>query len=121
MSFDLAIMNTNAPISSEEASQIYVGLCEGNYDLLPQSDRVQAFYEELIAAYPDIDSCSDDEIDKCPWSAGIDISDGAVVMSMVWSRAEEVASFVMGWAEKHNLACYDPQADKVYLPPTMIG
>ena len=119
MSFDLAVMNIEQHISSEEAAKIYGELCEGNYDVLTPSEKIDAFYQELIGQYPDIDSYSDDEVDDYPWSVEIDISDGAVVLSMVWSRVEEVAPFVMHLAEKHGLACYDPQDDKVQLPPSL--
>ena len=116
MSFDLAVMNIETPIGSEAAAEIYGELCEGNYDVLKPSEKIDAFYRELIDKYPDIDSYSDDEVDDCPWSVEIDVSDGAVVMCMVWSRVEEVAPFVMGLAERHGLACYDPQDNKLYLP-----
>ncbi len=119
MSFDLAVMNVETPISSGQAAKIYDELCEGNYDILKPSEQIDAFYRELIEKYPDIDSYSDDEVDDCPWSVNIDVSDGAVLMCVVWSRAEEVAPFVMRLAEKHGLACYDPQDDKLHLPPSL--
>ena len=119
MSFDLAVMNIETPISSETAAEIYGELCEGNYDVLKPSEKIDAFYREVIDKYPDIDSYSDDEVDDCPWSVEIDVSDGAVVMCIVWSRVEEVAPFVMGLAKRHGLACYDPQDDKLYLPPSV--
>jgi hypothetical protein len=54
-------------------------------------------------------SVSDDVVDESPRSVEIDVSDGAVIMCMVWSRVEEVAPFVRDLAKKHNLVCYDPQ------------
>jgi hypothetical protein len=119
MSFDLAVMNIETPISSEEAAEIYGELCEGNYDILRPSEKIATFYKELIDKYPDIDSYSDNEVDDCPWSVEIDVSDGAVVMCIVWSRVEEVAPFAMRLAEKHGLACYDPQDDKLHLPHSL--
>ena len=119
MSFDLAVMNVETPISSQEAAEIYGKICEGNYDVLKPSEKIDAFYQELINKYPDIESYADDEVDDCPWSVEIDVSDGAVVMCMVWSRVEEVAPFVMRLAEKHGLACYDPQDDKLHLPRSL--
>ncbi|HEY3580705.1 MAG TPA: hypothetical protein VGK82_09180 [Pyrinomonadaceae bacterium] len=116
MSFDLAVMNLETPVSSEAAAEIYGELCEGNYDVLGPSEKIDAFYRELVEKYPDINSYSDDTVDNCPWSVEIDVSDGAVLMCLVWSRVEEVAPFVMGLAERHQLACYDPQDDKLYLP-----
>lgn len=119
MSFDLAVINVESRISPEAAAEIYAELCDGNYDVLQPSAKIDAFYQELIGKYPDIDSYSDDDVDDCPWSVEIDVSDGAVMMCMVWSRVEEVAPFVMSLAEKHGLACYDPQDDKLHLPPSL--
>jgi hypothetical protein len=118
MSFDLAVLNIEHPISSEEAAEIYGELCNGNYESLRPSEKIDAFYQALIEKYPDIDSYSGDEVDECSWSVEIDVSDGAVVMCMVWSRVEEVAIYVMRLAEKHDLACFNPQDDTLYLPPS---
>lgn len=119
MSFDLAILNIEKPIDSEVAAEIYGELCDGNYEVLQPSEKIGAFYQELVGKYPDIDSYSDDEVDECPWSVEVDVSDGAVIMSMVWSRVEEVALFVMKLAKKHDLACYDPQNSRLYLPSSL--
>ena len=118
MSFDLAVMNVPKSITSAEASVLYAELCEGNVDVLSPSADIDSFYQELISTYPDIDSYSDDDVDDCPWSVELDVSDGAVLMCMVWSRVEEVAPFVMNLAAKHHLACFDPQEDKISLPPS---
>lgn len=120
MSFDLAVLNIEKPIGPEVAAEIYGELCDGNYEVLQPSKKIDAFYRELVGKYPDIDSYSDDEVDECPWSVEIDVSDGAVIMCVVWSRAGEVASFVMRLAEKHDLACYDPQDGRLYLPPFLV-
>ena len=119
MSFDLAVMNVPKSITSAEAGDLYAELCEGKVDVLSPSANIDSFYQELISKYPDIDSYSDDEVDNCPWSVELNISDGAVLMCMVWSRVEEVAPFVMNLAAKHNLACFDPQEDKISLPPSL--
>lgn len=119
MSFDLAVLNTDGPLSAEEAAGIYNELCDGNYEILQPSEKIDAFYQELIQKYPDIDSYSDDEIDNCPWSVELDVSDGAVVMSIVWSRVEEVAPYVRSLAKKHDLACFDPQDQQLYLPSSL--
>ena len=119
MSFDLAVLNLERPLSSEEATSIYGELCDGNYEVLQPSEKIDAFYQELTEKYPDIDSYSDDEVDDCPWSVDIDVSDGAVVMCVVWSRVEEIAPYVMGLAKRHELACFDPQEEQLYLPPSL--
>ena len=67
----------------------------------------------IIYKYPEIDSYSDDEVDDCPWSVSLDVYGGAVLMSILWSRVEEVQSFVKELAAKHGLICFDPQNDEL--------
>ena len=119
MSFDLAVLSIEKSISTDKAVEIYRELCDGNYEILRPSDKIDAFYQELTQKFPDIDSYSDDEVDDCPWSVEIDVSDGAVIMSMVWSRVEELAPYVMELAERHHLACFDPQESRLYLPSSL--
>ena len=121
MSFDLAVMSLAKSIALDEAASIYAELCDGNYEILGPSEKIDAFYSELISRYPDIDSYSDDEVDECPWSVEIDVSDGAVLVCMVWSRVEEVAPHVIKLAAKHDLSCYDPQNEKLYPSPSRAG
>ena len=117
MSFDLAVINLPQATDLAEVANIYAELCDGNYEILSPSAKIDAFYAELKSKYPDIDDYSDDEVDKCPWSVAIDVSDGAVVMSLVWSRVEEVTPYVINLAARHDLSCYDPQNEKLYLSP----
>ena len=119
MSFDLGVFHVDSPISSSEAAEIYVQLCEGNVDVVNPSENIDSFVQELTSQYPQIDDYSDEDVDDCPWSTSFDISDGSVVMPMVWSRVEEVAPVVMRLAAKYDLACYDPQEDRVILPPSL--
>lgn len=119
MSFDLAVMHVPASTTTGEADALYIELCEGNIDVVEPSENIDGFYRELVNKYPDIDSYSDDQVDTCPWSVELDISDGAVVICIVWSRVEEVAPFVMNLAAKYDLACYDPQESKLWLPPSL--
>jgi len=120
MSFDLAVISLEKEIGSEEAANIYAELCDANYEILGPSTKIDAFYADLIGKYPDIDSYSDEEVDECPWSVEIDVSDGAVVMCIVWSRVDEVAPYVLKLAATHDLSCYDPQDDKLYLSPSLV-
>ncbi len=113
----LVVMNIESPLSLDAAGEIYGELCEGNYEVLKPSEKIDAFYQELIDKYPVIDPYSDREIDDSPRIMVINVSDGAVLMGILWEHTEEVAPFVTGLAEKHGLACYDVQHGKLYLPP----
>ena len=121
MSFDLAVMNLEEAIAADEADNIYGELCDGNYEILNPSAKIDAFYKELTGKYPDTDSYPPGESDNCPWNVEISISDGAVLMSSAWSRADEVARYVFELAAKHDLSCYDPQTADLYLSPSLSG
>ena len=80
------------------------------------SEAVGRFYEELTARYPEIDAVPEAEVDNCPWSCALDRTAAAIVMPMVWSRSEEVGSFVLGLARKKGLVVFDPQTGSVIYP-----
>ena len=107
-----------ALIHEDEAGAIYVRLCEADVpDTVKDHPAVAAFYQELCAAYPEIDDWPEDDLDKCPWSVAHDRSDGYVLMCMQWgSVADDAAQLVVELADKHRLLCYDPQGPSVYLP-----
>ncbi len=119
MSFDLAVWNDEVPLTHAQASEIYQRLCEEWPYLEGQSPHVEAFYQELIQRWPEIDTILDDrvdDIDLCPWSCALNHSGKAVVIACVWPKAAEVAQFVEKLARRHRLVLFDPQANRVILP-----
>jgi hypothetical protein len=57
----------------------------------------------------------DDTIDDGVWSDGPLIHNASgpfFYFGMIWSRAEEVASFAASVAKKHGLVCFDPQSGR---------
>lgn len=119
MSFDLGVWYTPKRLSNAAASELYAALCESRIDGVTPHPAVDAFYAELTARYPEIDTVPDeliDDHDHCPWSCALDRSPGHVIMPCVWSRAENVERFVTQLAHKHGLAVYDPQQGRVSYP-----
>jgi hypothetical protein len=119
MSFDLAVWHTPRRLSDSEADALYTDLCESRQDGVSPHSSVDAFYAELIAKHPEIDTIPDDRIDDdnyCPWSCALDRSPGHVIMACVWSQAENVQRLVHKLANKHALAVYDPQQGRVFYP-----
>lgn len=57
--------------------------------------------------------------ESSPWSAGLDVGDGYVLMPMQWGRASEVAPRIVELAGRHGLVCFDPQAGVVHVPPAL--
>jgi len=128
MSFDLAVWHTEQPLTYEQASDIYLRLCEEWPYLGGGNAAVQSFYEELIQHWPEIDSIPEEKVgdfDVSPWSCALDHSGMAVIMACVWPQASEVAEYVTALARKHGLLLFDPQARRVILPehltPTKRG
>ncbi len=119
MSFDLGVWNTKKRLTDEQAGALYIQLCESKFEGVTPHPAVDAFYEELISKFPEIDTIPEDRIDDhdyCPWSCALDRSPGHVIMPCVWPQAENVERTVSALAKKHGLAMYNPQESKVYYP-----
>jgi hypothetical protein len=118
MSFDLAVYHTAEPPKQERAAAIYLGLCEDWPYLEGNSSAVTAFYEELTNRWPEIDRVAKHCIvafDHCLWSFEFSHSGMAVVMTSVWSKAEEVALLVKPLAGKHGLLLFGPNPIALFL------
>jgi hypothetical protein len=107
MTFDGGIWHSEVSVSSGEASRIYAGMCRGETagrGVTP-NPAIDAFYEELIANWPEIES-----ICKLQRSASY------VIFSCNWSLAREVHVLFQHMATRHGLIFFDPQSEEVYLP-----
>lgn len=124
MSYDLAVWYPHRRLTHEQAGELYTGLCERKAENPPAHPAVEAFYQELTARHPEIDTVPEDRIDDheyCPWSCALDYSRGHVIMPCVWSRATHVDALVRQLASKHGLAVFDPQAGKIHYPDELSG
>lgn len=122
MSFDLAVWHSEHPLANDEAQQLYIKLCEDWPYLEGAHPDVEAFYQELIADWPEIDTIPEEKIgdlEFCPWSCALSHSGMAIVMSCVWPMAEEVARRVIALADKHQLVLFDPQTNSVVVPRSL--
>ena len=119
MSFDLGVWYPQKRIRNEEATELYVRLCDGDTSGVVSHPAIDAFYLELTAKHPEIDTIPEEKIgdhDYCPWSCKLDYSPSHVIMSCVWSKATYVHQLVQGLARKHGLALFDPQSEEVIYP-----
>jgi hypothetical protein len=124
MSFDLGVWYPQNRVRNEEAGKLYVRLCDGDTSGVVPHSAIEAFYTELIARHPEIETVPKEKIDDhdyCPWSCKLDHSPGHVIMSCVWSKATYVHQLVKSLARKHGLAIYDPQSDLVTYPDGSTG
>jgi hypothetical protein len=119
MSCDFGVWFPHKRLSSKEAGELYLRLCEDDINGVQPHPAVEAFYNELTAKHPEIDTIPEDRIDDhdyCPWSCALDRSGRHVIMACVWSKADYVTGFVHDLARKHGLAVYDPQSERITYP-----
>jgi hypothetical protein len=124
MSYDLGVWYPRTRLTDDGAGNLYVRLCEGDTSGITPHPAVEAFYADLTAKHPEIDTVPEDKIDDhdyCPWSCALDHSPGHVIMSCVWSKSEYVHQFVHELARKHGLAVYNPQSSTVTYPDGSTG
>jgi hypothetical protein len=101
-----------------------VGISDSDTSGVVSHPAIDAFYAELTAKHPEIDTIPEEKIDDrdyCPWSCKLDHSPGHVIMSCVWPKATYVHQLVQELASKHGLAVYDPQSDEVTYPDGSTG
>jgi hypothetical protein len=119
MSCDFGVWFPHKRLSNKESGELYVRLCESDISGIQPHPAVDAFYAELTAKHPEIDTIPEDRVDDhdyCPWSCALDRSDGHVIMACVWSKANYVTELVHELARKHGLAVYDPQSERITYP-----
>jgi hypothetical protein len=56
MSFDLGVWYPQKRIRNEEATELYVRLCDGDTSGVAAHPAIDAFYAELTARHPEIDT-----------------------------------------------------------------
>ena len=119
MSCDFAILSLDKRISDAEADTLYGSLCDGDLSGVVPNPAIDAFYAELIAKHPEIDSVPEAQIDDpdlCPWSIAFDRSPGHLIIPCVWSHAEYVADLLSSLARKHELAFFSVSAQAILYP-----
>lgn len=119
MSCDFAVWPAEPRRTDIGASLFYTALCNGDISGSTPSPAIASFYKELTVKHPEIDDVPEEQIgnhDLCPWSCAFDRSEGHIIMSCVWPKADYVGSHVQVLAFKHGLAVYDPQSGSVNYP-----
>ena len=119
MSRKLAVWHSQKAISEKEAADLYQMLYEQQRIPSLQHVDVYAFYNELTARYPDLDTLADEEIEASPWASSFDRSGFHVIMFMLEQRADEVVPVILELAEMYGLVCFDAQTNKVHLPSNL--
>lgn len=119
MSCDFAVWHRSTVLTPKLAKQFHEDLCDCVVRDVEPSVAVERFYNELTAIHPEIDDLPEDrigDIEYCPWSIAFDRSEGHILISCVWPKAEYVARLLHDLAGKHALSVYDPQIARIVQP-----
>ena len=57
------------------------------HPILNRAKKVNDLLVELTDKYPQIDDWPEDDIDECPWSIAFDVSEGHILMPMVFFKS----------------------------------
>ncbi len=120
--YDLGVFYTEHPQSDSMAMDRYIAFCEQN-DLTTYIEpnlKVKNFVQDLTKTYPQLNDWPEDDIDNCPWSNDFDISEGHVIISMSFSRAEEISNLIIQLATKYGLVGIDPQSGAIFTAPANL-
>lgn len=115
MSHDLGFFTYKSEATTEDIRKVYLDSSDGKEVFWPSSSEIIAFKKSLIEKYPSINSLENDELDENSWSCEFDQGDGYIIVSMVFSKSEEVTDYILTLLKEHQLIVYDPQDDKAYL------
>jgi hypothetical protein len=56
-----------------------------------------------------------------PWAATLSPTGSGIALSLTWSNVAAVAPEIVALAARANLIVYDPQEDRVFIPPALSG
>ncbi len=118
MSFDLAVWYEPAPIVVSQAVSKADALWGDITSGFTPHANVREFYESLMERYPANESRPIEWVEEHGvWSVTPSASDKAIIMSIIWPRADEVHEAVRQLAAVHDLLLFDPQDSTIVLPP----
>ena len=131
MSFDLAFWVGPAPVSHEAAAlefeRLYNRYAEGEVAEDPDATgeesephpRLLEFLQNVTETYPDLMGLPNEDIDDGVWSDGPltgNVTGPLLYLGIRWSRAEEMAEFLVERATAAGLVIFDPQEGKLLSP-----
>jgi hypothetical protein len=117
MSHDFAFWDTDEPLESHEAGEVYAALAErGTSNRVRPSPKIALLAREIETRWPAPRSGREDE---WPLAAPPDVSEGHLIVCIVPSRLWDVWPALGEFAKTHELVMYDPQQSHVFLPPSL--
>jgi hypothetical protein len=114
MSRDFAFWDSDEPLESDEAGEIYTALAErGISERVRPSPKIALLAREITSRWPGPVRGREDD---WPLASPPDVSDSHVIVAIVPSRLWDVWPKLGEFAKEHELVMYDPQQQHVFLP-----
>ena len=118
MSFDLSVLQSDRPMTYEEATAILHALEESEDQTSDPLPAIKAFYAELTRRFPTLDDAPEDD-KSCPWAFGPYPNHSFVSLCMTYSSAKKTTPLIQALARKHELIYLDGQAQIIQHPPSL--
>lgn len=118
MSYDLAVWSSKRSIGTAEARRVLEKLAgdEVPPELAP-SEALRKFADDVSSLYPPLEALSDREVERSPWAGDPEFHATHALLTLRPSRAGKIGLRIRRLANEKGLICYDPQTNKVHLPP----
>jgi hypothetical protein len=114
MSHDFAFWQSDEPLESDEAGEIYAALVETGFsERVRPSPVIALLAHEIESRWP---MPGPGQEDQWPLAAGVEVSKSHLIVCLVPSRLMDVWPMLGQFAKEHELVMYDPQQQHVFLP-----
>ncbi|MFD5973010.1 hypothetical protein [Streptomyces bacillaris] len=117
MSYDLAFWQENLEIDASEAFRKYDAMTDGASGVFAESENVRAFHRALRDIHPDL---TIENAEMSPWTSPVYGNGECVLVTIAWSRKDELVEGLIPLARKHGLLTYDPQQEEVHQQPPQL-
>ncbi|MFJ9686463.1 hypothetical protein ACIRRX_12335 [Streptomyces bacillaris] len=111
MSYDMAFWQEPQEIDAAGAYQKYDAMTDGKSGVSAESTRVRDFYAAVLKNYPDL---TVENSDTSPWTSAVYCNGECVIVTISWSRKNELVDTLISLAQRHGLLAYDPQKEEVH-------
>ena len=113
MSYDLVVFEADGvprELSDFQAwysSNLDAAEESGTWLQSPSTSAFTAFYEAMVAEFPDMNGPSGEGVDEAERLAGYEFQPSFISMDFRWSASERALNTVMRLAPQYNLGIYD--------------
>lgn len=111
MSYDMAFWQETQEIDAAGAYQKYDAMTDGESGVSTESAGVKDFCAAVLKSYPDL---TVENAETSPWTSAVYCNGECVIVTIAWSRKNELVDALISLAQRHSLLAYDPQKEEVH-------